>query len=347
MQARYRRVFDWDVDPTPASEFLTIQGSANPGIISFTDNGKSSPNPLVAPLGVSGDLVNSGPGDKGTTVTVDVGNLAPGQSTTFKLYYGAAADRPSAAAAVAAIGVPVYALVQPTGTPPAVGSPNTFIFGFGPGVIVTESAGATAVTEGGATDSYTAVLTYAPSAPVTITAVPGPQLSVAPATLTFTAANWSVPQTVTVTAIDDPLVEGPHVGTITHTSASIDTLYNGISVSSVIVNLTDNDSGIPAVPPPTGSGGILEGTYEGSNGTHSGIGGDGTYGFGRQARMLRPFLSGPHVVSNGKLQVFNVAHQQRVTATDTDSGLGVLGWGLLALALLAPAAIVYGRRRHA
>ena len=32
--------------------------------------------------------------------------------------------------------------------------------------------------------------------------------------LTFTAANWTVPQDVTVDAIQDDIFEGPHAGTV-------------------------------------------------------------------------------------------------------------------------------------
>ncbi len=62
-------------------------------------------------------------------------------------------------------------------------------------------------------------------------------------TLTFTPSNWNVAQTVTVTAVDDSLVEGSHISTITHTSSSADPSYNGIAISNVIANISDNDSG--------------------------------------------------------------------------------------------------------
>jgi len=108
------------------------------------------------------------------------------------------------------------------------------------GVVVAQT-GTTDVTEGGATDTYSIVLNSPPSANVTITMTPGPQLSVAPATLTFTPANWATPQNVTVTAVNDVVVEGLHSGTITHAAASADTLYNGIAIASVTATITDND----------------------------------------------------------------------------------------------------------
>ncbi|MDD2758582.1 MAG: hypothetical protein PHD72_04455 [Patescibacteria group bacterium] len=110
------------------------------------------------------------------------------------------------------------------------------------GVTVTQSGGSTAVTEGGATDSYTLVLTAVPSANVVITvAASGGKVSLSTSTVTFTVANYDVAQTITVTAVDDSTIEGTHTDTITHTVASSDVNYNGISVSSTSVTITDND----------------------------------------------------------------------------------------------------------
>jgi len=127
------------------------------------------------------------------------------------------------------------------------------------GVIVTESDGSTNVTEGGATDSYTVVLTSQPTANVTITINPGSQLTVSPTTLTFTPANWNVPQTVTVTAVDDALAEGTHTGTIQHTASSTDSNYNGLAISPVTVTITDNDTAGVTLTESGGSTNVTEG----------------------------------------------------------------------------------------
>ena len=111
---------------------------------------------------------------------------------------------------------------------------------------VTVSPAAVNVTEGGATASYTLVLTSAPSSNVTIgitSPTAGSQLTVNGSTRTFTTANWNVPQTVTVTAVNDTVAEGTHTGTIAHSGTSPDPNYNGISVSNVVATITDNDSG--------------------------------------------------------------------------------------------------------
>jgi len=117
---------------------------------------------------------------------------------------------------------------------------------------VTQSGGSTDVTEGGATDDFTVVLTSQPTSDVTITVAGDAQASVTntpPLQLTFTSANWNQAQTVTVTAINDDVVEGTHNGSVTFGVSSADTNYNGLSVSPVSANITDNDNaGVFVVP---------------------------------------------------------------------------------------------------
>ncbi|OCR02748.1 hypothetical protein BCD67_17930 [Oscillatoriales cyanobacterium USR001] len=120
-----------------------------------------------------------------------------------------------------------------------------------PGVTITESAGSTNVTEGGATDTYTVVLNTQPTANVTIAINSGTQTSTNTNSLTFTTANWNTAQTVTVTAVDDVTAEGNHTQAISHTATSSDSNYNGITINSVTANITDNDA---FNTPPTISG---------------------------------------------------------------------------------------------
>jgi hypothetical protein len=97
-----------------------------------------------------------------------------------------------------------------------------------------------AVSEGGATVTYAAVLTAQPSGTVTITVNPGAQLTVSPTTLTFTAGDWNTPHTVTVAAVDDSLAEGAHGGTITHGITGGG--YDAVVVPNQAVAVTDNDA---------------------------------------------------------------------------------------------------------
>ena len=55
----------------------------------------------------------------------------------------------------------------------------------------------------------------------------------------FNRAQWNVPKTVIVSAIDDGIAEGAHFGHISHTVASADLSYQGISTAAVTVAITD------------------------------------------------------------------------------------------------------------
>lgn len=109
------------------------------------------------------------------------------------------------------------------------------------GVTITESSGSTNITEGGATDTYTIVLNSQPTADVTIAITPDSQSTTSTTTLTFTAANWDVAQTVTVSAVDDLVTEGTHSSTISHTATSSDANYNNVAIASVNATIADND----------------------------------------------------------------------------------------------------------
>lgn len=67
--------------------------------------------------------------------------------------------------------------------------------------------------------------------------------TVSPAALVFTKDNWNVPQTVTITGVDDALVDGNKTYTISLKAAvSADSLYNGVVGGTVTVTNMDNDT---------------------------------------------------------------------------------------------------------
>jgi Ca2+-binding RTX toxin-like protein len=108
-------------------------------------------------------------------------------------------------------------------------------------VSITQTNNNLNIAEGGATDTYSIVLNGQPSDNVIIQLEPDTQVTTEPTSLTFTPANWDIPQTVTVTAVDDTLIEGNHTGIIAHTISSIDPNYNVLSLPNVIANIADND----------------------------------------------------------------------------------------------------------
>lgn len=111
-----------------------------------------------------------------------------------------------------------------------------------PALVIQHSAGATAVTEGGASDSYGVRLSVAPSDNVTLSLDDADgQVTSDPEHLVFTPTSWSNLQVVTVTALDDLVVEIGLTVTNTYTAASADTGYNGLSAQAM-VTVEDNDA---------------------------------------------------------------------------------------------------------
>jgi hypothetical protein len=108
------------------------------------------------------------------------------------------------------------------------------------GLVVTESSGTTAITENGTTDDYTIALSTEPSADVTITTINTGDTTTSPTTLTFTTTNWATPQTITITAVDDNILEGAETVTIAHSTTSTDTYYQGVSTTLTGIAVTDN-----------------------------------------------------------------------------------------------------------
>lgn len=104
--------------------------------------------------------------------------------------------------------------------------------------------------EGGATGTYTVVLTTQPAADVVVTIGADSQIDAGTSSLTFTPGSWDTPQTVTVTAVDDQVAEGDHTGTISHSVSSDDADYDGYAAADVTVQITDNDVAGVSVSPP-------------------------------------------------------------------------------------------------
>jgi len=89
------------------------------------------------------------------------------------------------------------------------------------------------------------VLTAAPLTNVVfgVAASDATEAAVAPATLTFTPGNWNTAQTVTIAAVDDTLVDGAVVSTVTVSvvDASSDDAWDPLADKTVAVTTNDND----------------------------------------------------------------------------------------------------------
>ncbi len=100
-----------------------------------------------------------------------------------------------------------------------------------------------AVVEGAATDSYTVVLDAVPTTTVTVTMTTSTSdVTLSPVSLTFTSTTWNIAQTVTITAVDNDLIDGTRATIVTTTVSSPGSDYDNLSVPVLTVTTTDNDS---------------------------------------------------------------------------------------------------------
>ncbi|WP_159092214.1 HYR domain-containing protein, partial [Aquimarina sp. Aq107] len=154
------------------------------------------------------------------------------------------------------------------------------------GFIVTPTSITTSET--GATATYTIVLTSRPASDIEdrvviidVASNNTNEGTVDTSSLTFTVANWNIPQTVTVTGIDDILVDGSIPYTIVNTintTLTTDDNYDLLDPDDVAVNNTDDDAALLSIDSVTeteGDSGTID--YEFTV-THSGAEVVGGYG---------------------------------------------------------------------
>lgn len=133
---RYRRTIDWDIDPDPFTEYVTLDafgGQPVPALAFSSNDGFANPDPLAGPTddGEVGFFVDAGPYDHGALFDFDFGSLAPGASRTFYLYYGAAPSRGDALSALGIVDAHLYSFGQTYNPDMTVdNSATTFIFAF-------------------------------------------------------------------------------------------------------------------------------------------------------------------------------------------------------------------------
>jgi hypothetical protein len=125
-----------------------------------------------------------------------------------------------------------------------------------PGITVMPTAVTTS--ESGTTDSFDVVLDAPPLPGETVSididdSAGAGEGSADMATLVFSAANWNIPQTVTITPIDDAIAEATVMWTCaTDPAVSGDGSYSGLDASDVTVSNLDDDSAGITVDPVSG-----------------------------------------------------------------------------------------------
>ena len=114
------------------------------------------------------------------------------------------------------------------------------------GFTITETGGSTTTDESGTTDTFDVVLNKGPLSDVvlTVTSSDTGEGVVDKATLTFTSANWSTAQTVTVTGVDDSTDDGgqPYTVTVAVDAASSANAFDALAAQTVSAVNGDNDA---------------------------------------------------------------------------------------------------------
>lgn len=150
----FRRTLDWDADPTPFSECVTIVTGDAP-FQNANDNGFTNSDPLQSfgasnlvnclstagcPADCSRGNCDTGATDHGvafefrfqTSLGTSI-ELAPGETQEFKIYFGGAPDKATAEAAMNRVGVEAYSLAYSGASgcgATTTGSPATFTLAF-------------------------------------------------------------------------------------------------------------------------------------------------------------------------------------------------------------------------
>jgi trimeric autotransporter adhesin len=99
--------------------------------------------------------------------------------------------------------------------------------------------------EGQPLGQFSVVLSTAPTSDVTValSVSDATELSLVTSSLTFTAANWNVAQTVTVTGVEDSLADGGVWSAVVLASAvSADARFNGLDPADASIYNADNDT---------------------------------------------------------------------------------------------------------
>ncbi|MBM4089848.1 MAG: hypothetical protein FJ276_10570, partial [Planctomycetes bacterium] len=123
-----------------------------------------------------------------------------------------------------------------------------------PGINVHPTSGLE-TSEAGATTTFQIVLNTQPTSSVSIglSSSNTAEGTVSTNQAVFTTTNWNVPQTVTITGVDDPRVDGDQQYMIDiHPAVSDDASYNGIDAADVTVVNRDNDVASVVITPTTG-----------------------------------------------------------------------------------------------
>lgn len=270
---------DYDEVPVPDASFVVIDNDAagigtTPDTLALTEGATPGTYTLVLQSQPTNDvdiaLTFSGPISVAPSpLTFTAGNWDSAQMVTVTSIDDAVASVPPAAAVM-------HAVTSADGNYDGLIVPDiavTLINDDQVGIQVSFDGDIVAVTEGGASADLRVRLSSEPSADVTVTVAADTQLTASLNSLTFTAMNWNIQQTVTIAALDDTDAEGAHSGQVTLGVMSSDTAYNALADQTQAVAITDNDV-------ETGTGNGNDNTNSPADGDDPGAGDDDDDGCG-------------------------------------------------------------------
>lgn len=126
---------------------------------------------------------------------------------------------------------------------------DLLLLDFGVPPAVMESTNGLSLVEGGLAATYTLQLSRAPLADVTVPLTfDAQQLGASVNQLVFTPANWNVPQTVSVQALDDHIAEVQHTSSIVHGTVTTDPFFKVARTGTVVAGIRDAVAPVVQVP---------------------------------------------------------------------------------------------------
>jgi hypothetical protein len=131
---QYRRLVDWNIDPTPFNETLTHIGVEQARSLVFSNTERNCrPLPSIPCIGSPNTTNISfrdiGPANQGSTFQFSFGKVKAGKSISFHLYYGVSAGISAVNKALLAVQAEVASLGQPSTLKPGL-IPYIFILAF-------------------------------------------------------------------------------------------------------------------------------------------------------------------------------------------------------------------------
>ncbi len=118
-----------------------------------------------------------------------------------------------------------------------------------PGFTIVPTGGTTIVSETGTTDTFTIVLDAEPLSDVIFNISSGDvgEGTTLPISITFNPVNWNTPQVITLTGVDDVIVDGTQNYNITVSinAGLSDPVYAVLANQNVAASTTDDDVAVP------------------------------------------------------------------------------------------------------